>query len=61
MGNAGKYMSMDNGAKAAKEPSTIAIHNRLERVIVPGLSTEFSKEEPKVVSFPSLYQLFLIF
>jgi hypothetical protein len=61
MGKAGKYMSMDNGANAAKEPRTIAIHNRLERVMVPGLSIELSKGDPKVVSFPSFYQLFLIF
>jgi hypothetical protein len=61
MGKAGKYMSMDKGPKAAKEPSTIAIHNRLERVIVPGLSIELSNEELKVVSFPSLFHLFLIF
>jgi hypothetical protein len=61
MGKAGKYMSIDNGAKAAKEPSTMAIHNRLERVIVPGLPIELSKEEPKVASFPSLFDLFLIF
>jgi hypothetical protein len=46
-------MSMDNGANAAKEPKTTAIHNRLEREMVPGLSIELSKEVPNNDSFPS--------
>lgn len=44
---------MDKGAKAANDPNTIAIHKRLEREIVLGLSIELFKEEPKFYSFPS--------
>jgi hypothetical protein len=54
---------MDNGANAAKEPKTTAIHNRLEREIVPGLSIVLSKELPNIDSFPSYLftQLLLLY